>query len=135
MGFNKKGSTFWLFDDNRLYKETPKPKVSRKKKPAPKKGKRAPPPPPPPTSNRRSSRRNQPVVEEKPAEPEQEEDSEDEGEWVPWKLVCNYSHCKRNDRLLPSLLFTQHVSLFFLSSLDMFNENRLGANPIEIRQQ
>lgn len=91
MGYNRKGSTFWLFDDNRLYKETPKPKVSRKKKPAPKKGKRAPPPPPPSTttsSNRRSSRRNQPIVEEKkPAEQEKEVDSEDEGEWVPWKLV------------------------------------------------
>jgi hypothetical protein len=81
IGFDKKGSTFWLFDDNRLYKETPKPKPSKKKKPV--KKKRAPPPPPP--SGRRSSRRNQPATEEEPEIEEQE--SEDEGEWMPWKLV------------------------------------------------
>ncbi len=80
IGYDKKGSTFWLFDDNRLYKETPKPKASKKKKPV--KKKRA--PPPPLSSTRRSSRRNQPTAEEPEVE---EEESEDEGDWMPWKLV------------------------------------------------
>lgn len=79
VGYDKKGSTFWLFDDNRLYKETPKPKPTkksnaRKKKPAPT---------PASSSSRRSSRRNTTAEEEIP----QEDKSEDEGEWMPWKLV------------------------------------------------
>lgn len=78
VGYDKKGSTFWLFDDNRLYKETPKPKPvkksnARKKKPVS----------PPPSSSRRSSRRSTKVEEEV----QQEDLSEDEGEWMPWKLV------------------------------------------------
>jgi hypothetical protein len=109
VGFDKKGSTFWLFDDNRLYKETPKPKVSRKKSTAAargnkrKRGAPAPvPPPAPPTEDapvtRRSSRRNVPPppapvatnrrrTKAAPAI-EEEEESEDEGEWMPWKLIC-----------------------------------------------
>lgn len=76
IGYDKKGSTFWLFDDNRLYKETPKPKPvkktnARRKKPIPS------------SSSRRSSRRNNLAEEEL----QEEEQSEDEGEWMPWKLV------------------------------------------------
>ncbi|KAG2236889.1 hypothetical protein INT48_002702 [Thamnidium elegans] len=75
IGFDKKGSTFWLFDDNRLYKETPKPPATKKSKSN--KKKRAAP------TARRSSRRNNVQAEQ-----ELEEESEEEGEWIPWKLVC-----------------------------------------------
>ncbi|KAI8991534.1 hypothetical protein BDF20DRAFT_845148 [Mycotypha africana] len=80
IGFDKKGSTFWLFDDNRLYKETPKPK----KKPAAKKS----------TANSRKRKRLTPVRRSSRRSTagntaEEEDESEDEGEWVPWKLVCS----------------------------------------------
>lgn len=110
VGFDRKGSTFWLFDDNRLYKETPKPKASRKKgSTTTNKRKRGMPPPAPPTKDapitRRSSRRNQPPAPSPPPPlpvstrgggrgkksievEEEEEESEEEGEWMPWKLVC-----------------------------------------------
>lgn len=76
IGFDKKGSTFWLFDDNRLYKETPKPPATKKSKSNKKKRAAAP-------AGRRSSRRNNNAQ----AEQEPKEESEEEGEWVPWKLV------------------------------------------------
>lgn len=70
------------FVDNRLYKETPKPapvkKTTNKRKrrtvtPARK-------------SSRRSTRSTD--TKEEPVEEEEEEvGSEEEGEWVPWKLV------------------------------------------------
>ncbi|GAN08211.1 conserved hypothetical protein [Mucor ambiguus] len=94
IGFDKKGSTFWLFDDNRLYKETPKPKPVKKSN-ARKKKKRAAPAPAPPTRTSRRSTRSSAVQDEpepaKNAELEEEE-SEDEGEWIPWKLLCYTKH-------------------------------------------
>ncbi|KAI9475827.1 MAG: hypothetical protein EXX96DRAFT_574805 [Benjaminiella poitrasii] len=76
VGFDKKGSTFWLFDDNRLYKETPKPKATKSHK---KKRNNVP--------SRRSSRRTtRSSTQEK--EQSDEEESEEEGEWMPWKLLC-----------------------------------------------
>lgn len=78
IGFDKKGSTFWLFDDNRLYKEIPKPPAAKKSKS--KKKKLAAP------AGRRSSRRTNVQAEQQ--EPEEESEEEEESEWVPWKLVC-----------------------------------------------
>ncbi|KAG2223940.1 hypothetical protein INT45_009392 [Circinella minor] len=73
IGFDAKGSSYWLFDDNRLYKETPKPKRTRpqKKKSRPR-----------PKGSRRSTRRSAQIKEE------EEEEEEDIEEWMPWKLVC-----------------------------------------------
>lgn len=66
IGYDKKGAIFWLFDDNRLYLETPKPikKVAKKKKRMPF------------TGSRKSTRK----VKE-------EEDIAEE-EWIPWQLLC-----------------------------------------------
>ncbi|ORE05211.1 hypothetical protein BCV72DRAFT_142588 [Rhizopus microsporus var. microsporus] len=73
IGYDSKGATLWLFDDNRLYMETPKPSVKlRKKKSRPAyKG-----------TSRKSSRR---AAAKK--EPDQDMD-ENEQEWIPWKLIC-----------------------------------------------
>ncbi|KAI7905681.1 uncharacterized protein BX663DRAFT_500560 [Cokeromyces recurvatus] len=79
IGFDKKGSTFWLFDDNRLYKETPKPKINKSAK-LKKKSRVT-------TSSRRSLRRSTRVSSDA-KEPSNDEESEDEEEWVPWKLIC-----------------------------------------------
>jgi hypothetical protein len=64
--------TLWI--DNRLYKETPKPKPTKK----PTNKKRAP-------AARRSSRKSARLgaIEDEQVQGE----SEDEGEWMPWKLV------------------------------------------------
>ncbi|KAI8344927.1 hypothetical protein BD560DRAFT_485011 [Blakeslea trispora] len=72
VGFDRKGSTFWLFDDNRLYKETPKPKQSTKKS-LPKKKRTA--------GTRTSSRKRANESEALSSEDEDEE-------WIPWKLIC-----------------------------------------------
>lgn len=109
IGFDKKGSTFWLFDgkmsekvynehvdlmvfvaDNRLYQETPKPKPVKKSNARNKKQKRAAPAPAPPTRASRRSTRSSAVQEDPEPVKEakfEEEESEDEGEWMPWKLV------------------------------------------------
>ncbi|KAG0938793.1 hypothetical protein G6F29_000856 [Rhizopus arrhizus] len=71
IGYDRKGATFWLFDDNRLYLETPKPakQVQRKKKKLPFT-----------SASRRSSRR---TVNKKEEQVEEEQE-----EWIPWKLLC-----------------------------------------------
>ncbi|CAO0799772.1 unnamed protein product [Mucor circinelloides] len=95
IGFDKKGSTFWLFDDNRLYKETPKPKPVKKSNARNKKKKRAAPAPAPPTrASRRSTRSSAAHEEPEPVKEGEleEEESEDEGEWMPWKLLCYTKH-------------------------------------------
>ncbi|KAI8145067.1 hypothetical protein BJV82DRAFT_666981 [Fennellomyces sp. T-0311] len=81
IGYDVKGSSFWLFDDNRLYKETPEPKL---KKPQAKKSTRK----VRSRSNgtRRSTRRS---VQ---ANGEVEDEDEDPENWVPWKLVCLNQH-------------------------------------------
>ncbi|KAI8375318.1 hypothetical protein EDC96DRAFT_496797 [Choanephora cucurbitarum] len=84
VGFDRKGSTFWLFDDNRLYKETPKPKQTTKKS-IPKK-KRT-------TGTRTSSRRSQ-----KPNELEELSSEDEDEEWLPWKLICR---TKQDWEILP----------------------------------
>jgi hypothetical protein len=75
-------TNYFCLLDNRLYKETPKPKAT--KKTTSRKKKRAP-------AARRSSRkitRSSDVVAAAVEEEEEEEEkSEDEGEWIPWKLV------------------------------------------------
>ncbi|KAI8643241.1 hypothetical protein BD408DRAFT_482172 [Parasitella parasitica] len=101
IGFDKKGSTFWLFDDNRLYIETPKPTPVKKSKARNKKKKRAAAPPPPARLSRRSTRSS--TIQEEPEsadEVKEEEQSEDEGEWVPWKLLC---YTKNDWETLPSI--------------------------------
>ncbi|KAJ8653360.1 hypothetical protein O0I10_011011 [Lichtheimia ornata] len=76
IGYDAKGSLYWLFDDNRLYKEMPEPKKKKakpKKKPV-RKGR---------AGVRRSSRRAA------QATAQEEEEAEEETEnWVPWQLLC-----------------------------------------------
>ncbi|KAI9276970.1 hypothetical protein BDA99DRAFT_123251 [Phascolomyces articulosus] len=73
IGYDAKGSSYWLFDDNRLYKETPEPK---RKRPQKKKSR------PRARGTRRSTRRSAQVKEEG------EEEEEDVENWMPWKLIC-----------------------------------------------
>lgn len=84
------------FLDNRLYKETPKPKPVKKSNARNKKKKRTAAAPPPAVRYSRRSTRSSTVQEEPvPIEEVEEEESEDEGEWVPWKLVIqNQNLCK-----------------------------------------
>ncbi|CEP18024.1 hypothetical protein [Parasitella parasitica] len=100
IGFDRKGSTFWLFDDNRLYKETPKPAPVKKLNARNKKKKKgAVGPSPPARSSRRSTRSSAVQEEQESVEEKEEEQSEDEREWVPWKLLCYTKHDWEN---LPS---------------------------------
>ncbi|ORY93256.1 hypothetical protein BCR43DRAFT_565864 [Syncephalastrum racemosum] len=75
IGYDSKGSTFWLFDDNRLYKEMVPPKPKSKKKAASK-----------PSSRRAGSRRTTRRSAAQKAETQEEEGEEEE--YVPWKLIC-----------------------------------------------
>ncbi|KAI9312033.1 hypothetical protein BX666DRAFT_890283 [Dichotomocladium elegans] len=72
IGYDAKGSLYWLFDDNRLYKETPEPKQKQKPKKKPARRTRV--------GMRRSTRRNAPT--------EQGEEDKEEEPWVPWQLLC-----------------------------------------------
>ncbi|KAI8089055.1 uncharacterized protein BX664DRAFT_332062 [Halteromyces radiatus] len=80
IGFDAKGNTFWLFDDNRLYRESNR-KKKRSKKNQKKKhlisGTRR---------NMRRSTRISTTASEK--EEEKEEDTSDDEDWTPWKMVC-----------------------------------------------
>ncbi|KAI9493058.1 hypothetical protein BDB00DRAFT_872775 [Zychaea mexicana] len=80
IGYDAKGSSFWLFDDNRLYKETPEPKRKKSQK------KNARKPRPRPKGTRRSSRHSSAKADEA------EEEEEEIENWVPWKLVCLTKH-------------------------------------------
>lgn len=83
------------FLDNRLYKETPKPKPVKKSNTRNKKKKRTVAAPPPAVRSSRRSTRSSAVQEESAHVEEVEEESEDEGEWIPWKLVIqNQNLCK-----------------------------------------
>ncbi|KAG0163810.1 hypothetical protein DFQ28_011160 [Apophysomyces sp. BC1034] len=80
IGYDAKGSSFWLFDDNRLYKETPQPKPKPASQKAKQKHK------PARRSQRRNTRSNDgdlPVVSE-----EEADNNGDEEIWMPWKLIC-----------------------------------------------
>ncbi|KAI8368237.1 uncharacterized protein BYT42DRAFT_585861 [Radiomyces spectabilis] len=79
IGYDAKGNSFWLFDDNRLYKESPAPPKKKKSKASRK-------PKPKVVPTRRSTRRS--AHTETPAVEEEEEEDEDEEDWKPWKLVC-----------------------------------------------
>ncbi|ORX56275.1 hypothetical protein DM01DRAFT_1406603 [Hesseltinella vesiculosa] len=76
IGFDAKGDTYWLFDDNRLYRQSdrkpPKKKATKRK--------RAPPPP-----SSRSTRRTR-TAESQPTQ--HNGNSEDEQDWSPWQLLC-----------------------------------------------
>ncbi|KAF7721155.1 hypothetical protein EC973_005152 [Apophysomyces ossiformis] len=81
IGYDAKGSSFWLFDDNRLYKETPPLKKKTKvRKPRQK-----------PKAVRRSYRRNtrsNDIESAMLSDDDSKQTEEDEENWVPWKLVC-----------------------------------------------
>ncbi|ORZ16229.1 hypothetical protein BCR42DRAFT_451200 [Absidia repens] len=82
IGYDTKGNTFWLFDDNRLYKEAAplnkKKAMNRKKKKSI------------PQSTRQNLRRSTRTITTVASEHDEnlEEEEEDEEEWTPWKLVC-----------------------------------------------
>jgi len=91
VGYDANGNTYWLFDDNRLYRESPAPpkksKAKSKKSKAPPK-KKQPPPPPVRRGTRRGLRsggNDSPPPEEEVAPTVIEETEE---EWVPWKMLC-----------------------------------------------
>ncbi|KAI9288060.1 hypothetical protein BC943DRAFT_357777 [Umbelopsis sp. AD052] len=94
VGYDANGNTYWLFDDNRLYRESPAPPKSKAKskgKGSAKKKKQQPPPPPP---VRRGTRRGLRSTENDTPPPEEEEqpaplhEEEADEEWKPWKMLC-----------------------------------------------
>ncbi|KAH8550080.1 hypothetical protein BGW37DRAFT_91186 [Umbelopsis sp. PMI_123] len=97
VGYDANGNTYWLFDDNRLYRESPAPPKSKSKNKSKAKGsgkKKKQPPPPPPV--RRGTRRGLRSGGNATPPPEEEEEvpahitaqEETEEEWKPWKMLC-----------------------------------------------
>ncbi|KAI8328718.1 hypothetical protein BC941DRAFT_444383 [Chlamydoabsidia padenii] len=81
LGYDANGNTFWLFDDNRLYKESaPKKKKKSKKKAVRSHSTRR--------NVRRSTRSTPEPKENFQDEYEDENEDDEEMEWTPWKLVC-----------------------------------------------
>ncbi|KAI8064580.1 hypothetical protein BC940DRAFT_305433 [Gongronella butleri] len=81
VGFDAKGDTYWLFDDNRLYVESEEPP---KKKPKKKAARRRATP-----KSRRNTRATRGSVDDADVDDHDGAQDQDEDDaWVPWKMMC-----------------------------------------------